>query len=371
MTADESRQWTFHNPVRVVSGDGALNQLPTLLAPDGKWLLVTSPGFTRRGVTERMRAIFDKEIGNSCLLVYDQISPNPELDDLDAIAATFAQESLTGIIALGGGSALDAGKILAVSTETTLQRRLHQCFREGWEQDWQRRMGLIAIPTTAGTGSEVTPFATVWDHLAGRKNSVTGNQLYPDCCILDVELTLSLPHDQTLYTGLDATSHALESLWNRNSTPVSEALALQALQLITGALPRALRHPAEVEQRRRMQEASLLAGMAISQTRTAIAHSISYPLTLHYGMPHGLACSFTLLSILGATLDNLSDNTIKRATLESVVSMLREVDFEQYISRYASSAEILRLQPEMYNYGRADNFRFAPDVARFLRDSLA
>src|SRR5690606_10586758 len=127
-------------------------------------------------------------------------------------------EPLTGLIALGGGSVLDATKLLAVTIHSSVDRPLHLALREDIGGDWRRSIPLITIPTTSGTGSEVTPFATVWDTAAQKKHSVMGDALFPDHCILDPLLTLSLPYDETLYTGLDATSHALESLWNHHRT---------------------------------------------------------------------------------------------------------------------------------------------------------
>lgn len=372
MKVSSGASWFHYNPVRVLAGSDALWALPGLIGKDGgRWLLVTSPGFTRRGITERVRASLGQNSPSDAVLVYDRVTPNPVLDDLDSMAAQFSGQDLTGVIALGGGSVIDAAKVLAVTMNTPVDRPLHEFFRAEWRHDWQRRAKVIAIPTTAGTGAEVTPFATVWDQERRCKYSVTGDHLFPDYCILNAELTLSLGKDETLYTGLDATSHALESLWNRNSTPVSEALALSALQLIARALPQVLRTPHDIEYRRQMQHASLLAGMAIAETRTAIAHSISYPLTLRYGIPHGLACSFTLPLILEANLEQLSDSEIKRKTLESILILLREVDFRKHVARYASRTEVLGLKEEMLTKGRADNFSFRADLERLLIDSLS
>ena len=118
--------------------------------------------------------------------------------------------------------------------------------------------------------------------------------LLPDKILLDPQLTLTLPRDITLFPGLDATSHALESIWNKNADRASNEIAYEALSLISKSLPQVLKRPSDLEARSSMQIASLLAGISINRTRSAIAHSISYPLTSRYSVPHGIACSFTL-----------------------------------------------------------------------------
>jgi alcohol dehydrogenase len=196
---------------------------------------------------------------------------------------------------------------------------------------------------------------------------VTGDAVYPDVALLVPELTLSLPHDETLYTGLDAVSHALESLWNRNRTSVSEAHAVQALRLAVHALPRVLAVPSDLSARRQMQQASLLAGMAISHTRTAIAHAISYPLTSHFGVPHGLACSFSLPRIIEAYLGE-SEVAHIHTLLRQVGDMLSSFGLHERLARYASRDQIAGVKSEMYQPGRADNFVGTLDLDTFLAD---
>src|SRR5690606_37867751 len=124
----------------------------------GRWLLVTSAGFTRRGVTARVRSMLEAN-GSRVLAVHDAITANPELDDLESISASFEHDPLVGIIGLGGGSVLDAAKVLAATIPHSSDRLLHRTLREGRIHRWQRTLSLVAIPTTSGTGSEVTPFA--------------------------------------------------------------------------------------------------------------------------------------------------------------------------------------------------------------------
>ncbi len=159
-----------------------------------------------------------------------------------------------------------------------------------------RALPLIAVPTTAGTGSEVTPWATLWDRSsdAPKKYSLHVDETWPEAALVDPALTRSAPAGVTRNSALDALSHALESIWNVNHNPVSDALAVAAARGVIATLPALLAAADAEDQRIAMSRASLMAGLAFSNTRTALAHSVSYEMTLRHGLPHGLACSFTL-----------------------------------------------------------------------------
>ncbi|AXQ28916.1 iron-containing alcohol dehydrogenase [Solimonas sp. K1W22B-7] len=232
----------------------------------------------------------------------DTVRPNPTLADLETLAAPL--RGLGGptpvLVALGGGSVIDSAKVvaaLAAAPGLELRALLAQPAAAA-----ARAWPVIAVPTTAGTGSEVTPWATVWDPANDRKHSLSRPDLFPELALVDPELTLGAPRGLTLQTGLDALSHALESLWNRNAGPCSSVLAVAAARRVLETLPRLLENPGDLELRTRQAEASLLAGLAFAQTRTALAHELSYPLTLRHGVPHGIACSFTLPQIMQAVI---------------------------------------------------------------------
>ncbi len=284
--------WTYFNPVRVVSAPGAMSRLAEYV-PFQRVVLVTSPGFTSRGVTARVR----ESLGDRLIHVLDDIKPNPDVRDIDAQAIRVREMRPDCILALGGGSSMDTAKALARLLTQSESCSLTRHFREGGRWQDAHALPFIAVPTTSGTGSEVTPFATVWDFDEHKKHSVAGSDLYAHTAILDPELTIDLPRGITLSSGLDAVSHAFESTWNRHANPVTLGLAAKSLQLSLRALPRLHLHRS-ISARSDMMQASLLAGLAISQTHTALAHSISYPLTAHFGLPHGIACSFTLPELL-------------------------------------------------------------------------
>ena len=201
-------------------------------------------------------------------------------------------------MALGGGSVIDAAKVLAAAAGDF--DRVRRFLETGMGADALGRTPIIAVPTTAGTGSEVTCWATVWDTEAKKKYSLARDALYPETALVDPLLTLGLPRGITISTGLDALSHALESIWNVNANPVSTSLAEVAAREVMDALPLLARDLGNAELRPRLARASLFAGLAFSNTRTALAHALSYHLTLHHGVPHGIACSFSLPMVMRA-----------------------------------------------------------------------
>lgn len=345
--------WFHSHPVHITAGIGSLKLLPTLLPPKERVLLVTSAGFTRRGMTQRLL----ENLGSDYLVVYDQVKPNPELDDLDEATLRFRAESPAAIIALGGGSVMDAAKVLAVTLLCNRNYPLADIFRNGVHPEWHGRLPVITIPTTSGTGAEVTPFATVWDRTTHKKHSLAGDFMYPAHALLDAEQTASLPRDETLYTGLDTISHAMESLWNKHRTPISVALSLQALSIAVNALPTVLKRPMDMLARENMQQASLLAGLAISQTRTAVAHSLSYPLTSHLDVPHGLACSFTLPELLRLNMPTLTaENPHQESLFTALLEVLQSFNLHKEVARYASPAKVKDLKQYMINKDRIENF---------------
>lgn len=283
--------WSYRNPVDVQFGHGSFSKLGSLL--NGRpYVLVTygEPYF------RSLAAALEKSAGKP-LLVVEDIAPNPDIALLEGQVARFAALAATPVIvALGGGSVIDSAKVFAAARGDFAAMDAFLKKRAGAEtlSPWP----LIAVPTTAGTGSEVTCWGTVWDNAAGSKYSLAHPGLYPEVALVDPDLMAGKPRELTIQTGLDALSHSLESLWNRNANPVSAAHAVAAARGVLSTLPALagdLRNP---QLRERMARAATLAGFAFSNTKTAIAHSLSYPITLKHGVPHGIACSFSLPMII-------------------------------------------------------------------------
>jgi len=353
----------FQNPTRVVFGEGALQQVRDLI-PEGRMVIVTSAGSTRRGLVDRVLRL----VGEHRATVLDQVTPNPEPPDLlrhlEAVPA-----DANAVLVVGGGSVMDTGKILSALAGRRRLGRASGPLRElarGGTVGRGESLDVFAVPTTAGTGSEVTPFATVWDREVNRKASVAGPGLFPRLAVVDPELTWTLPEAVTISSGLDALSQGLEAWWNRNAGPVTDAFALRAVSLALESLEPLARNLEDRSLRSRMMAASLLSGLAISGTRTAIAHSISYPLTLHLGVPHGLACAFTLPTVLEFNLrgadSRISElaSSLGMTSAQQLADQLREVlkalKVGTRLREYGlNSGQIVELGPEMVTPGRADN----------------
>jgi alcohol dehydrogenase class IV len=226
---------------------------------------------------------------------------------------------------------------------------------------------IIAIPTTAGTGSEVTMWGTVWDFDEKKKFSISHPSLYAEKALLDSQLTASLPEKDTIYGALDALSHAMEAIWNTNHNPISDSFALKAIELVMEYLPQVKDDPGNRDFRDFLLQASLQAGLAFSNTKTALAHSISYPLTAFLGLPHGLACALPLPHILELN-GNYDFDRIKimapplksPPTLESMQDKINHLFQEVGVSSRlkdhgADEAKLGALAASAYTPGRADN----------------
>ena len=285
----------YHNPVAIRFGAGVLAELPEALR-GRRAVLVTFPEAEGLGLVARCRAI----LGEALVAVEDRIEPNPDVSYLAAMYERFWRDhgAADAVVAVGGGSAIDTAKALMVGTATGRFDELVALLAKGTPFVPARVKPLIAIPTTAGTGSEVTPWATIWDRAAGKKHSLHLPETWPEAALVDPDLMLTLPRSVTVQSGLDALSHALESIWNVNANPISDTFAVAAAREVLATLPALVGRLDDRELRARMALAALKAGLAFSNTKTALAHSISYEMTLRFGLPHGIACSFTLPMVL-------------------------------------------------------------------------
>ncbi|MER2492185.1 phosphonoacetaldehyde reductase [Catenovulum sediminis] len=313
-------------------------------------LIVSSKGFQCRGEIERIKT----QLKEKNVLVCSNISSNPQLVDLLSLIDKFKSQPIHTIIAIGGGSVIDAAKVLSFGLVSNNKHELLSLLEKASSEQLPH-LELITIPTTSGTGSEVTPFATVWDRESNAKKSLYG--VCSDIVILDPTLTIMLPRDITLYSGLDTLSHALESLWNVNRNFISEVYAVRAIILVCNYFPIVLREPNNLEARQFMQQAALLAGLAISITKTAIAHAISYPLTLHFSMPHGLACGFTLQAILA--LVKSEDLKFLAPHADKVVDLLNSLSLRDEVAKFANKAQIIEALTVELNTSRASNFIYS------------
>ena len=285
----------YQNPVAIHFGAGSLELLPAILGRR-RAFVVTFPEAQSVGLLDRVRGV----LGASLAGVEDHIEPNPDVAWLGAMHERFWREhrDCETLVAVGGGSAIDTAKALMVGTASGKFDELVQLLATGKPFRPHAVKALIAVPTTAGTGSEVTPWATIWERAANKKHSLHLPETWPEAAVVDPHLMLTLPRSVTVQSALDALSHALESIWNVNANPISDTFAIAAAREVMASLPALLDRPQDRGLRARVALAATQAGMAFSNTKTALAHSISYEMTMRFGLPHGIACSFTLPMVL-------------------------------------------------------------------------
>lgn len=284
--------------------------------------MVTSGGFLKRGVVDDIRSQCETI---DCII--DSIQPNPTFNHLRTIYKTIAHADYDVILALGGGSVIDASKVLSVYGDGVSFSDIEQTIRKQTRLRDFVSLPIIAVPTTAGTGSEVTPWATVWDMNEKKKYSLHLENRFCESCICDPSLTVTMPRELTLQTALDALSHALEAIWNKNGNPLSSWIAVRAARDIMDSLYPVLDDLENLYLREQILRASLFAGYAFSNTKTTIAHAISYYVTAHKDVPHGIACSFTLPDILDCTigLDRQVDEALEAIFSELSSKKLRNL----------------------------------------------
>lgn len=277
-------RFNYHNPVKIHFGVKWLEAVENLAQrlKDTKFLLITSQGFSKRGLSGKIANALGAQLAG----IVDEIAPNPQIKHLQSIKTKLCD--FDAIIALGGGSVIDSAKFLSVDS----------VFENDNFKIKSQPKKLFAFATTSGTSSELTHWATIWDNNAFIKHSLSDEILYPKEAFYDANLSLSLPRQTTIYTALDALSHSFESIWNNNANPISTHYALMAIEIILRDLVELSQNLHSLKLRSNLMLASIYAGLAFSNTQTALAHALSYPLTMRFGTPHGLACSFSLPLLL-------------------------------------------------------------------------
>ncbi len=245
--------------------------------------------------------ILDKKLNfikNNKVFWLDDVIANPEVVYLEKKKKFLKKKNFDYIVAIGGGSVIDSAKAFFLLFSLQKKKTIKNIINNSESLKIKNSCKLIALPTTSGTGSEVTPFATVWDKKNKQKLSLNHRCLYPALSIIDPVLTFNLPKDETINTGLDCLNQAFESIWNKNFNSKIRSYAFKSIKLSLNALFMLNKNINHEKSRVDLAKASLYAGLCISQTRTSICHSISYPLTTHFGIPHGLACAFTMIEII-------------------------------------------------------------------------
>ena len=289
------KTFSFTGAKKIVFGRGSFASLPEQMAElkISRPLIVLDRSLAENGFLEKVTGL----LGSKCV-IFDKTEPEPRIELADEGAKIALKKKCDGVIAIGGGSAMDLGKAIAVLAAN-----------KGKAEDY---LGLnrvpgpglpkIMIPTTAGTGSEVTFTAVFIRKKLKKKEGMNSPYLYPELALLDPELTLTLPPQPTAATGIDALCHAIESYTSVNASPMSEMMSLEAIRLISDNLRTAVHDGANIEAREAMLLGSLYAGLGLANAGVTAVHSLSYPLGGKYGISHGLANTIMLPPVMNFNL---------------------------------------------------------------------
>ena len=340
-------------PTKIIYGRNSLKDIDIYIN-HRKALLVTSQGFVERGLVDEIVTYTNNIVG-----VISSIKSHPEFVDIEEIYSQAYQNQFELIIAIGGGSVMDVAKFISVHNTNKDYQFVEDLTKEKILKKDYKIIPIISIPTTAGTGSEVTPYSTIWDVQEKQKYSLNLPDLFSEVAIYDPVLTLTVPKDITIQTGLDALSHSLESIWNKNASPVTINYAVKSAKLIVNNLVNLTNDLDNLDLRDDMMMACMYAGLAFSNTQTAIAHAISYYVTAHKGIPHGLACSFTLPMLIDNIIGeyNFIDESLVEVFGELSSNRLRSLLKELNISTEFESYGIneIEMKNSLKNNKRAEN----------------
>ena len=336
---------------------------------DEKLLFITSKTFEDNGFIELLKS----KLKENAICVLSGVKSHPEIEDLQTMINKLEDEKINTIISVGGGSVIDSGKILSLMLSSQNKNLLHFLENPNSIDQISRNIKLISIPTTSGTGAEATNFATIWNSGKGLKYSLESKVMHSDLIILDVNLTLSLPYSITLSSALDTYSHALDSIWNRNRSFLSDLYVFESLDLLNRNLETTLKKPLCVESRAALQKASYLAGLSIQLNKTSIAHSISYPITSLFGVPHGFACSFTLPKLIDLNINFIDLNSRQRDLVNHAKVVVKSFEISKYILMETPIDSILNIPDELFfdskrfsNYAGNTNY----DIKDLIKTSL-
>lgn len=283
-------EFNFNLPTSIEFGNGTVNNVGKRAKELGgdKVLIITDKGLAQTGILDRITNSLEQE--GVSYLIHDEITPNPK--DVDCVKAyeKFKNENIDLLLGLGGGSSMDTAK--AIGVLFTHEGDLKDYY--DFDKLEREITPLICIPTTSGTGSEVTSGSVITDTVTKKKEAILDIKLAPKLAIVDPELTLSLPKSITAATGMDALTHAIEAYTANVAEPISDALSLYAIELIAKYLPVAVENGKDIEARQNMLVGSMIAGMAFNNADLGAVHAMAEPLGGLYDTPHGVANSIFL-----------------------------------------------------------------------------
>jgi len=324
----------LHLPAQITIAGGCSDMLPGVAERLGmrRPLVVTDPFMAEHGPVAR----FAEALGGAP--VFSGVQADPTTANVADGLAALAEHQCDGVVAVGGGSSLDTGKAVAVMARNAGTIGDYA----GYGQVPRAGLPLIGVPTTAGTGSEVTRVTVITDAEQQVKMMLLDDHLLCDAALVDFELTLSCPRDLTAFVGVDSLTHAIEAYVSQRASPVTDDWALRAAALIGAHLRRAWHEPEDREARAALALGATLAGMAFSNASVALVHGMSRPIGAHFHVPHGLSNAVLLPEVTRWSLDGAPERYARVAEVlgtGDLVALLQELNDELEIPRLATLAE--------------------------------
>lgn len=355
---------TFSFPTTTIFGAGAVKELPQRLKNLGlkRPLVVTDPGLLQTDAFGLLQDVLGRDTKNADWFVFSNVHPNPVEQDVIQGAEAYRKAGCDSVIAFGGGSALDAGKAVRL----LLKRPGFKLADFDWKDDWYGLAPCIAIPTTAGTGSEVGRSSVIILEKTQKKSVLFHPGLLASLVLLDPELTRGLPPKLTAATGVDALTHAIESFTSPVFHPLCDGIALEAVHIVVEALPRAYRDGNDLDARGKMLVAAAMGAVAFQKDLGA-THSLAHPLSTICGMHHGLANALCLPAVMrfnaarkpglyrrvgiacGLDVIRASDKEADAATIEFIVRFMNDLGLRPGLHNYDVTEQHVELMtPQAY-----------------------
>lgn len=328
--------FSFHNPTAIEFGVGALARLPELVKNLGgkRALVVGDLGVYKAGLVDRVIAALGDDIP---VMTFTEVESDPDARSVDAGVKLAKPWKCDVIIGIGGGSAMDVAKAIGVMLTNPGNIRDYA----GMGKISKPGVPVIAIPTTSGTGSEMTIWSVLSDREKNQKFGIGSILNCPRIALLDPELTMSLPPAITAATGIDALTHALESYVNTTTQPISEAMSEQSMTLIARSLRLAVMQPGNRQARADMLLASTIAAMAFNSTRLGLVHALAMPLGTRFHIPHGLVNAIMLPGVMRY---NLPGSLAKFARIAQIFGEpIERLSLQQAAERSVSAIEKMKL----------------------------
>jgi alcohol dehydrogenase len=349
---DLTPQFTHIFPGRIELGNGTVSKVGELLGESGarKALLVTDSGISRTGMTERVGETLDS--AGISFTIYADVQSNPTEENVESALAQYRKNNCDCLVGLGGGSSIDVAK--AVRVMASHQGKLEDFYAAngGIERITPDMPYIAAIPTTSGTGSEVSPASLITNVHKKTKLALFSFNLYPNLAVVDPQMTLTCPPSLTASTGMDALVHNIEALIARGHDPLGEATAVWGIKYIAESLRQAVSDGSNLEARTKMAYGSYLGGLAPDFNLLGIAHSLSHQISALYGTPHGVgnavmiphAMRFNradplanaqmrwIAICMGESTTGLSEDAAAEAAIDAVVKLSRDIDIPRGLS---------------------------------------